>query len=144
VSPSALGGVLNPETIPNLKCRIVCGAANNQLLDEERDARALQDRGITFVPDFVANRMGIVTCANEQYGSLPDDPVILRHFGRSWENAVYVVTRKVLEEARLRGVTPSRAAGALADELSLVPHPIFPHRTRDIVAALQSEGWDAK
>src|SRR5581483_4859336 len=55
VSPSALGGVLNPETIPKLRCRVVCGAANNQLLDEERDARALRERGLTFVPDFVAS-----------------------------------------------------------------------------------------
>lgn len=143
LSPCALGGVLNPETIPNLRCRIVCGAANNPLLDEERDARALKDRGITYVPDFVANRMGIVTCANEQYGSLPEDPAVLRHFGRSWENAVYVVTRKVLEEASRRAVTPAEAAASLADEMSLVPHPIFPHRTRDIVTALQRERWEA-
>jgi glutamate dehydrogenase/leucine dehydrogenase len=143
VSPSALGGVLNPETIPRLRCRVVCGAANNQLLDEERDARALRERGITFVPDFVASRMGIVTCANEQYGSLPDDPAILRHFGRTWENAVYVVTHKVLEAAARDGITEAAAASALADELSLVPHPIFPHRTADLVQALVREHWES-
>ena len=75
-APNALGAVLNPRTIPRLKARIVCGAANNQLEDETRDDRALNDRGILYVPDFVANRMGIVNCANEQYGSLPDDPAI--------------------------------------------------------------------
>jgi glutamate dehydrogenase/leucine dehydrogenase len=143
VSPSALGGVLNPDTIPKLRCRLVCGAANNQLLDEERDARALRERGITFVPDFVGSRMGIVTCANEQYGSLPDDPAIHRHFGRTWDNAVYVVTRKVLEAAAREGITETAAAAALADELSLVPHPIFPHRTADIVEALVRGGWEA-
>ena len=143
VSPSALGGVLNPDTIPKLRCRVVCGAANNQLLDEERDARALRDRGITFVPDFVASRMGIVTCANEQYGSLPDDPAILRHFGRTWDNAVYVVTRKVLEAAARDGITELAAAASLADELSLLPHPIFPQRTADIVQALVHDGWEA-
>jgi glutamate dehydrogenase/leucine dehydrogenase len=143
VSPSALGGVLNPETIPKLRCRIVCGAANNQLLLEGRDDRALQDRGITFVPDFVASRMGIVSCANEQYGSLPDDPAILRHFGRTWENAVYVVTRKILEAAARDRVTTTEAATALADELSQVPHPIFPHRSAELVQALLRERWDA-
>jgi glutamate dehydrogenase/leucine dehydrogenase len=143
VSPSALGGVLNPETIPKLRCRVVCGAANNQLLDEERDSRALHQRGITFVPDFVASRMGIVTCANEQYGSLPDDPAILRHFGRTWDNAVYVITQRVLEAAARESTTETAAAGALADELSLVPHPIFPHRTADIVQALVRDGWEA-
>jgi glutamate dehydrogenase/leucine dehydrogenase len=144
VSPSALGGVLNPDTIPRLRCKIVCGAANNQLLDEERDALALRERGVTFIPDFVASRMGIVSCANEQYGSLPDDPAILRHFGRTWENAVYVVTRKVLGSADRGGVTTTAAAAALADELSLVPHPLFPHRGAALVEALVAEGWEAK
>ena len=143
VSPSALGGVLNPDTIPRLRCRIVCGAANNQLLEEGRDDRALKDRGITFVPDFVASRMGIVTCANEQYGALPDDPAILRHFGRSWDNAVYVVTRKVLEAADRDRVTTAEAAARLADEASLVPHPIFPHRGAALVNALVQLGWEA-
>jgi glutamate dehydrogenase/leucine dehydrogenase len=144
VSPSALGGVLNPDTIPRLRCRVVCGCANNQLLQEGRDDRSLLERGITFVPDFIASRMGIVSCANEQYGSLPDDPAILRHFGRSWENSVYVVTRKVLESAARDGVTTTAAAAALADELSLVPHPLFPHRGAALVKALVEEGWEAR
>ena len=60
--------MLNPETIPTLRAPILCGAANNQLLDEARDGAALAERGITYVPDYVCNRMGIVNCANEQYG----------------------------------------------------------------------------
>ena len=142
VSPNALGGVLNPDTIPKLKCRIVCGAANNQLLDEARDADAIEDRGITFIPDFVASRMGIVSCANEQYGSLPDDPAITRHFGRTWENAVYVVTREVLAAADRDRITSTAAATKLADTLSLAPHPIFPHRAAALVEALVKERWD--
>ncbi len=139
--PNALGAILNPDTIPRLKCRVVCGAANNQLADDRRDGRALDARGILYVPDFVANRMGIVNCANEQYGVFPDDPSIVRHFGRVWENAVYVVTRKIFDRARTEGVTTTEAANGLADALSLEPHPIFPHRGREIVAALTGEGW---
>lgn len=142
VSPNALGGILNPETIPKLSCSIVCGAANNQLLQEGRDDQALSDRGISFVPDFVASRMGIVTCANEQYGSLPDDPAILRHFGRTWENAVYVTTRRILAAAAKDRVTTTAAAARLADELSLEEHPIFPHRAAALVQALVNERWD--
>src|SRR6185295_10048543 len=37
LAPNALGGVLNPDTIPGIQARIVCGAANNQLLDDVRD-----------------------------------------------------------------------------------------------------------
>jgi glutamate dehydrogenase/leucine dehydrogenase len=140
-APNALGGVLNPDTIPKLRCQVVCGAANNQLADERRDDRALAAHGITYVPDFVANRMGIVSCANEQYGSLPEDPAILRHFGRDWENSVYLVTRRILERARHEGVTSTVAANELADALSLEPHPIFPHRGLAIARALARERW---
>jgi glutamate dehydrogenase/leucine dehydrogenase len=139
--PNALGGVLNPDTIPTLRCRIVCGAANNQLLDDRRDDRALASRGIVYVPDFVANRMGIVNCANEQYGTLPDDPNIVRHFGRDWDNSIHRITRQILDDAQASGKTPTESANALADRLSLEPHPIFPNRGKDIVRALVHERW---
>jgi glutamate dehydrogenase/leucine dehydrogenase len=141
VAPCALGGVLNPDTIPNIAARIVCGAANNQLLDDERDSQLLLERGITYVPDFVANRMGIVSCANEQYGLLPHDPAILRHFDADWDGSVSRVTERVLERSQRDGVTPSAAANALSDEQSQKPHPLWGHRTELIIAALVAGGW---
>jgi glutamate dehydrogenase/leucine dehydrogenase len=90
LAPNALGGVLNPGSIARLSTRIVCGAANNQLLDQQRDAVLLAGRGITYVPDFVANRMGIVNCANEQYGSIQGDPAISRHYDPAWDGSVYL------------------------------------------------------
>ncbi|MFO0632383.1 MAG: hypothetical protein U0168_05995 [Nannocystaceae bacterium] len=138
-APNALGGVLEPETIAMLRTPIVCGAANNQLLDDRRDDGLLAQRGIAYVPDFVANRMGIVNCANEQYGRVEPDPAIERHFGRDWDNAVYVITRRVLERAAKDGVTTSTAANALADEACRVPHPIWGHRGRAIIESLAAE-----
>lgn len=135
-APNALGGVLDPETIAMLQTPIVCGAANNQLLDDRRDDRLLAERGIAYVPDFVANRMGIVNCANEQYGQVDGDPAIERHFGRTWDNAVFVVTKRVLERAAREGITTSSAANALADEACRVPHPIWGHRGRTIIDGL--------
>lgn len=140
-APNALGGVLNPETIPMLDTRLVCGAANNQLLDDTRDARALSARGIVAVPDFVANRMGIVQCANEQYGSLPDDPGILRHFDPTWGESVQAVTQRVLRLAAEEGLTPTQAANALADAASELQHPLWPERGRQIQDALKAERW---
>lgn len=140
-APNALGGVLNPDTIPMLKAKIVCGAANNQLLDEHRDDKALDERAIVYVPDFLCNRMGIVNCANEQYGILPEDPAIERHFGRDWDNALFVITRKVLERAKADGTTTSEAANAIADELSSQPHPVWGHRSRAVIDALVAEAW---
>jgi leucine dehydrogenase len=53
-APCALGGVLNTDTIPRLKCRIVAGGANNQL-SETADVDRLRSRGILYLPDFVIN-----------------------------------------------------------------------------------------
>ncbi len=64
-APCALGGTLNPKTIPLLNCSIVAGAANNQLLDDERDGQALVDRGILYAPDFVINAGGIINITQE-------------------------------------------------------------------------------
>lgn len=139
--PNALGGILNPETIPMLRTPLVCGAANNQLLDAERDSEALKQRGITHVPDFLANRMGIVNCANEQYGILPNDPAVLRHFDPAYAESVQSVTRRVLTRSRQGDLTPSAAANLLADELAEQPHPMWPGRTTDIITSLSRDGW---
>lgn len=144
VAPSGLGGILNPDTIPRIQAPIVCGAANNQLDDETRDAAALRDRGITFVPDFVCNRMGIVNCANEQYGYPIPDPAIERHLGREWEHGIYQATRRVLTLAATRGITTNEAATTLADDLAREPHPIWPNRGQQIVRTLVDGGWAGK
>jgi leucine dehydrogenase len=58
-SPCALGGVLNAETIPQLKCRAVAGSANNQL-ERPEDAERLRSRGILYAPDYVINAGGVI------------------------------------------------------------------------------------
>jgi leucine dehydrogenase len=57
-APCATGGTLSASTIPGLGCRIVAGAANNQLA-EPADADQLRDRGILYAPDFVINAGGV-------------------------------------------------------------------------------------
>lgn len=141
-APNALGGVLYGETIEALRCAVVCGAANNQLLDDQSDDALLVQRGIVHVPDFVANRMGIVKCANEQYGTLPHDPAIERHFDPQFDNSIQRVTRAVLTRAHDAGTTPTRAANQLADELMQEDHPLWPGRTQHIVDALRAQGWE--
>jgi len=141
LAPNALGGSLNPETIGRIKAKIVCGAANNQLLDDRRDDAALAQRGITYVPDYLCNRMGIVSCANEQYGRIPVDPAIERHYGRDWDNSLFVITQRVLRRAAESGVSSATAANELADELARQPHPIWPGRARQIMAGLVADAW---
>ncbi len=68
LAPCALGQVLDRHSIPQLKCKIVAGAANDQLADEESDAALLQERAILYAPDFVINAGGLIHVAMEWKG----------------------------------------------------------------------------
>jgi len=65
--PCAMGAVLNSETIPRLKCRVVAGSANNQLATFN-DGLALARRGIFYAPDYVINAGGLINIAEELGG----------------------------------------------------------------------------
>jgi leucine dehydrogenase len=62
-SPCAVGGVLHATSIASLRCRVVAGAANNQLLQAD-DAERLAERGILYAPDYVVNAGGIIHLAS--------------------------------------------------------------------------------
>jgi len=150
VSPCGYGEVLSDETIAALQCDIICGAANNQLADPVNGDSGIQARDILYVPDFVANRMGIVNCADESFGrvgSLGDhtqDPAVARHLDKNsdWENSVYNITKAVCQRAQDDGITPGQAANSLADEMASKLHPIWPNRSRDIQYALRAgDDW---
>ncbi len=64
LSPCAFGGIINSQTIPELRCKIIAGCANNQLL-EDGDVDLLRGKGIFYVPDFVINGGGAFSCVNE-------------------------------------------------------------------------------
>ena len=142
VSPCATGAIINPTTIPQIKAKIICGAANNQLEDPERDDISVSQKGLVYVPDFLTNRMGIVNCANEQYGYVQNDPFIERHLEKDWEYSVYQTTLKVLEEAKNTGNPTGKVAVELADKLSLEDHPVFGHRGEQIIKTLVEEYWE--
>ncbi|HWM94612.1 MAG TPA: Glu/Leu/Phe/Val dehydrogenase dimerization domain-containing protein [Thermoanaerobaculia bacterium] len=145
VAPCATGGTLSPATIPHIQAPIVCGAANNQLEDPERDDVLLQERGILYLPDFLVNRMGIVNCADEQYGFVDPDPRVEAHLGSQkgdeWENSVYNLSLSVLDEARRTGRTPARVALDLAERRSRELHPVWGHRGAEIIRSLVRNGW---
>ena len=106
--PCALGGVLNDDTIPELACSAVAGAANNQLLRADH-AEMLQDLGILYVPDFIINAGGVINVADELNG-YDERRAHLRIEG------IYGNVLKVLETARKENVTPSVAANRVAEE----------------------------
>ena len=141
VSPCATGAILGPAAIPRIRARIVCGAANNQLEDPERDDAGLRDAGVLYMPDFLVNRMGIVNCADEASGYVDGDPNFERHLGDRWDNGIYRLSLAVLEEARRTGKTPARVALELAEERSFEAHPIQGHRGAQIIRSLVSSDW---
>ncbi|HZM00264.1 MAG TPA: Glu/Leu/Phe/Val dehydrogenase dimerization domain-containing protein [Planctomycetota bacterium] len=109
-APCALGGILNDETIPRLKCRIVGGAANNQLLDENRHAQALKERGILYAPDYVINAGGIINVSLElEPGGYDETKAVAKI--RNISDAL----RSIFETARRRNVTTHAAAQDVAE-----------------------------
>lgn len=109
-APCALGATLNPDTIPQLKCAIVAGAANNQLLDEVRDGQAVKDRGILYAPDFVANAGGIINVFNEVNGPYN------RERSMSMTENIYNTVLQVYNTVEEKGILPQQAAIALAEK----------------------------
>ena len=108
LAPCALGGVLDDDTVPELECRVVAGAANNQLA---ADAIAVQlaDRGIVWAPDFVANAGGIINISVELEETGYDA-------GRAEERVrgVSDTTRMVFDHADATGATTLAAAMEIA------------------------------
>jgi len=64
-APCALGATINDNTLPKLKCKIVCGGANNQLKDPTLHGQALKDLGICYAPDYLANAGGVINVSYE-------------------------------------------------------------------------------
>lgn len=109
-APCALGGVINDETVERLRAKIVCGSANNQLL-EERHAEALADRGILYAPDFIANGGGLI---NVSFELAPGG--YNREGSLAKVSKIYDIMLKVFEIAEERGITTAEAANLLAEE----------------------------
>jgi leucine dehydrogenase len=107
-SPNALGAVLNDLTIPRLRCKLVCGGANNQLA-EERHAEELERRGILYAPDFVVNSGGVISAEGEVLHAP-------RERAASIAQRVGDTTRRIFRVAQERGVTTARAAELVGDE----------------------------
>jgi leucine dehydrogenase len=109
-SPCALGAVLNVESIPELRCAAVCGAANNQLA-EEADGDRLAQRGILYVPDYVANAGGVININDEAKGLPYDHQAALARV-----TDIQQTVLEVFEIAEAKGITTAEAADHLAED----------------------------
>ncbi|NNM32020.1 MAG: amino acid dehydrogenase [Gemmatimonadetes bacterium] len=109
VAPCALGGVVNDESLPRLDCRVICGGANNQLA-EPRHGAALHERGILFVPDYIANAGGAIHAT--QAGDLLSPEDALEHVA-----AIYDTCLRVFARSESDGIPVADAADRLAEEV---------------------------
>lgn len=106
-APCALGGVLDDETTPRLRCDVVCGSANNQLA-ERHHADTLAERGILYAPDYVVNAGGLVSGVTEMEGG--DHAAALERVA-----AVRDRLETMFTTAREEGITPLAAADRFAE-----------------------------
>jgi leucine dehydrogenase len=99
---------MNDKTIPKLKCRLVAGCANNQLEDEERHGRMLQERGILYAPDYIINAGGVIQVIDEIKGYHPERVKMktTRIFNR---------LLSIFEMAKREGILPLEAANRYAE-----------------------------
>ncbi len=108
LAPCGFGAVLSASTIPDLRCEVVCGAANNQLATDA-DGELLAERGLLYIPDYVANAGGVINLSEEVGGYDPDRAM-------AHVTSIEATTRQVLALADERSITTATAADALAEE----------------------------
>ena len=106
-APCAMGATVSEETVPRLKAKIVCGAANNQLSHPEV-GQLLLDRGIAYAPDYVVNAGGILNAFGDFSGNYDVDDV--------WRRiaAIGTTVERILEGSDIQ----NRPSSDIADEMA--------------------------
>ncbi|HEX2676550.1 MAG TPA: Glu/Leu/Phe/Val dehydrogenase [Polyangiales bacterium] len=108
-APCALGGAINDRTAPQLRCKIVAGAANNQLAGDE-NGLMLHERGILYAPDYAINAGGLVNVAAEVAGYDAEK-------SRARTMKVYDTIHEICERSKKSNVPPHRVADAMVEEI---------------------------
>ncbi|MFC3900785.1 Glu/Leu/Phe/Val family dehydrogenase [Aliicoccus persicus] len=108
-SPCALGATLNDDTIPRLKVKAVCGAANNQLASTQKHSEMLEERGILYAPDFVVNSGGVINVSDELEG-YDEERAVHKVKG------IYKQMGKIFDIAKRDNISTAFAANKLAEE----------------------------
>lgn len=108
-SPCARGAVINNDSLSELKCRIIAGAANNQLLDEKTHSQQLRSKGILYAPDFIVNAGGVINISfevNRDYSAEASEQKV---------KSIYDTLLEVFQLADTEGITTLDAAMVVAN-----------------------------
>jgi leucine dehydrogenase len=109
-SPCAVGQTVRPETLKRLRCEIIAGGANNQLLDN-RMHRLIEEKGILYCPDFVINAGGVINVGAEYVPGGWKESWVAEKVER-----IYETTKRVLAESKARSKFSELVALELAKE----------------------------
>lgn len=107
-APCALGAILNEKTIAKLQCKVVAGAANNQL-ETEQDGITLMKKGITYAPDYAINGGGLINVAAELDGY--NKEMVLAKV-----NQIHNTIANILSLAKEENIPPHVAADRIAEK----------------------------
>jgi leucine dehydrogenase len=107
--PCALGGIVNDETLPQFRVKIICGSANNQLR-AERHGDELMRRGILYAPDYIANAGGTVFDTDRLWGGVNAER------GMSKVAKIYERMKQVIQVANAQNMPTYLAADRIAEE----------------------------
>lgn len=108
-SPCALGGILNSQTIPQIKASIIAGAANNQLENEQIHGLMLKEKNILYSPDYVINAGGLINVYNEMIGY--NEEKVFQQLNNIYDTLLEIFTR-----ANQQQLTTNDAAKQVAEE----------------------------
>jgi leucine dehydrogenase len=107
-APCALGGIINDDTIPQLKAKIVAGGANNQLLEEDRHGMMLRESGILYAPDYVINAGGLINVCGELKQSTAEESL-------AEAKKIYDTMLGVYQEADAKNISTHVASDLIAE-----------------------------
>ena len=109
-APCALGAILNDQTIPEIKASIIAGAANNQLLDEAKHMKMLEDKGILYAPDYVINAGGIINVSHELKG-------YSEAAAKADADKIHDTLLKIFKESQSKQISTLDASNAYAESI---------------------------
>jgi len=110
-APCAMGAVINTKNAKNLKCKLIAGAANNVLMDAAT-GDILSDMDILYLPDYIINAGGVISCGME----ITDEKYNIEVVNAEVDK-IYDTTLKIISLAKEKHISTYRAADEYAESI---------------------------
>ncbi|MCW8107677.1 amino acid dehydrogenase [Alteromonas ponticola] len=109
IAPCAMGASINDETLPDIKAKVIAGAANNQLAREEM-GELLRKRGIVYAPDYVINAGGVIDIYHQRMEQSSNEAM------RTHIEEIGITLKEIFERADKEDKATNRVANVIAQE----------------------------